>query len=412
MRTKLVVLNQQRFIPSFMLSALYCAKDIYSKVYYVNTKYPTNADVFRDYDNIIFRSPSWLVSSCGVVLAFFRLFKTEIRKDLFNCLKNKGFNFTVLKYFFVEQYVHVRLYASADSILKHNDDSDCCVISTWLSACSYTVAELKRKHPSISATSLAHSYEVLIERNPYVPYQHVLFKHNNLDAVFFISHTIRKMYLQGVGGLPAPLEEKTHVCYLGSYKEQSSDKNQYVKSVFNVCSCSSIIPLKRVSLLLDSLNDWSLCKLRWTHIGDGPMIKDLKERAILLMNNNPKVEIRFLGRIPNSDVKKYYADNPVDLFVNLSVIEGLPISIMEAISYGIPVLATDVGGTKEIVTPEVGFLLDPVLSADDVRKALETFFLLPVEQKDALRESAMLFWEQNFNADHNITKLFSQIQLL
>ena len=40
----------------------------------------------------------------------------------------------------------------------------------------------------------------------------------------------------------------------------------------------------------------------------------------------------------------------IDLFINTSSSEGVPVSIMEALSVGIPIIATDVGGTKEIVT--------------------------------------------------------------
>ena len=53
----------------------------------------------------------------------------------------------------------------------------------------------------------------------------------------------------------------------------------------------------------------------------------------------------------------YYNTYEIDLFVNLSTIEGVPVSIMEAQSSGIPVLATDVGSSKEIVDDDNGFLI-------------------------------------------------------
>jgi len=49
--------------------------------------------------------------------------------------------------------------------------------------------------------------------------------------------------------------------------------------------------------------------------------------------------------LPHNDVLNYYASNPVDVFINTSSSEGLPVSIMEAMSFGIPVIATNVGGT-------------------------------------------------------------------
>ena len=46
------------------------------------------------------------------------------------------------------------------------------------------------------------------------------------------------------------------------------------------------------------------------------------------------------------------------MFINLSSSEGIPVSIMEAQSFGIPVIATNVGGSGEIVVSETGVLVD------------------------------------------------------
>jgi len=44
--------------------------------------------------------------------------------------------------------------------------------------------------------------------------------------------------------------------------------------------------------------------------------------------------------------------------MNLSETEGIPVSIMEAQSAGVPILATNLGGTSEIVNNENGFLVE------------------------------------------------------
>ena len=53
--------------------------------------------------------------------------------------------------------------------------------------------------------------------------------------------------------------------------------------------------------------------------------------------------------------------NDFDLFVNMSLSEGIPVSIMEAISFGIPIIATNVGGNAEIVNDETGVLIPLIL---------------------------------------------------
>ena len=216
------------------------------------------------------------------------------------------------------------------------------------------------------------------------------------------------MYLEGIGGLPEELLKKTYVSYLGCNKE-SDRLNPHQSGTFSICTCSRLIPLKRIDILMDAIADWDLCPVKWTHMGDGPLFSELSDRAAEISKKNPLVDIEFTGRVPNESVKRFYASNPVDLFVNLSEIEGLPISIMEVISYGIPVLATDVGGTCEIVVPETGFLVPSDLSKEMVRKHLTDYYNLSDADKVALRESAYHYWETHFKASENLMRLFEEI---
>jgi glycosyltransferase involved in cell wall biosynthesis len=73
---------------------------------------------------------------------------------------------------------------------------------------------------------------------------------------------------------------------------------------------------------------------------------------------------------------------------------------MEATSFGIPVLATDVGGTKEIVNSETGILMpaspDPHSVANNLRLILETKARNP-----EARLKTYNFWNSHFNAKTN-----------
>ena len=61
------------------------------------------------------------------------------------------------------------------------------------------------------------------------------------------------------------------------------------------------------------------------------------------------VAFNFLGAMPHSKVLEYYQTHYTDLFIQASRSEGIPVSIMEALSYGTPVLATNVGGVAELL---------------------------------------------------------------
>ena len=163
---------------------------------------------------------------------------------------------------------------------------------------------------------------------------------------------------------------------------------------------------------MDALKEWRHGKIRWTHIGGGPLLEKYRRDALKVMAGNPLVEIVFLGRIPNCSVKRYYAEHPIDLFLNLSCFEGLPVSVMEAVSYGIPVIATDVGGTGEIVCAETGFLLKEEVSPFEVREALCHYRELPPDVRTRLRAAASEYWASHFDARHNMADLFERIAAL
>ncbi len=91
--------------------------------------------------------------------------------------------------------------------------------------------------------------------------------------------------------------------------------------------------------------------VRWVHFGDGALMPALREAAAELPAGLT-VELR--GQTPNDEVLEFYAANRVDVFVNVSSTEGVPVSIMEAIAHDIPVVATAVGGTPEFVLADAG----------------------------------------------------------
>jgi len=89
--------------------------------------------------------------------------------------------------------------------------------------------------------------------------------------------------------------------------------------------------------------------------------------------------VKFLGVVPHGDLLKIYAEAPVSAVVLASidlgsgVHEGIPIALIEAMSYGIPVVATATGGTPELLVPGAGLLVppaDPTALADALQSLL------------------------------------------
>jgi glycosyltransferase involved in cell wall biosynthesis len=88
--------------------------------------------------------------------------------------------------------------------------------------------------------------------------------------------------------------------------------------------------------------------------GDGPDRAALEARAA---ERGVSARVRFLGH--RRDVPALLAT--ADLFVLPSLYEGFPLSVLEAMAAGVPVVATAIGGTDELVSSETG---TPVAPAD------------------------------------------------
>jgi glycosyltransferase involved in cell wall biosynthesis len=73
----------------------------------------------------------------------------------------------------------------------------------------------------------------------------------------------------------------------------------------------------------------------------------------------------------------------------VSLSEGVPVSIMEAFSAGIPVYATNVGGTSEIVDNSNGKLLDVNISPEQLAEEIRSFQRFPDEIKLQFRKNAL-----------------------
>ena len=81
-------------------------------------------------------------------------------------------------------------------------------------------------------------------------------------------------------------------------------------------------------------------------IGDGPERAELERMATRAGDG---LHVRFLGALPNRKLHSHYAS--ASLFVMPSYREGFPRVILEAMARGLPIAATDAGGTRDLVGP-------------------------------------------------------------
>lgn len=201
-------------------------------------------------------------------------------------------------------------------------------------------------------------------------------------------------YLQGKYPSQA---HKIKVSRLGVF---DNGLNPYLKNeTLTVVSAANVVGLKRLHLIFEALQQTNI-KVIWHHFGSGPLIEQLKQ---LVLNKREGLEIKLHGHVSNAELISFYKSNGVDLFLNVSSSEGLPVSIMEALSFGIPVMATNVGGTSELVNEKVGKLLNKDFETSELAKDVEKF---AGEDVTSMRENARNMFLQKVNAEKNYRNFY------
>jgi glycosyltransferase involved in cell wall biosynthesis len=266
--------------------------------------------------------------------------------------------------------------------------------SYWCTDVSLGMAMLKAKGRKETMVSRIHAWDLYFERDKsgYLPFRRTIF--SNLDALFSISGLGKKYLLEKLG---QDLEEKIRIGRLGSdpilVKTEVADSQ-----VFRILSVSKIIPLKRIELLVESLAiAQRTIPIVWHHLGgDDAAMQALAATQLSAM------EFRFLPLQGKEAYYKHLSEHPYDLLVNLSTNEGLPVTMMEAMSLGIPVLATHVGAVSEIVQDgENGWLLPVDSSPERIAQQLIAIARLSREEVEGFRRCALEKWENEFNSAKN-----------
>mgnify|MGYP000945230419 CR=1 FL=1 len=115
-----------------------------------------------------------------------------------------------------------------------------------------------------------------------------------------------------------------------------------------------------------------------------------------------------LGDLDTDEVNRVYEKRAFDVFVNTSRKEGVPVSIMEAMRYGIPAIAPRVGGVPELVTADVGYLYEPEEGADGVAEMLRRLCALPEDEANAMRDAAQKRWNEHYCSAALLPELFCE----
>ncbi|MBB3187837.1 glycosyltransferase [Microbacter margulisiae] len=306
--------------------------------------------------------------------------------------------------------VHLRVWSAALLVLRaaHANrsrmkelqaliDAETVVYSYWGDKLALLMPFLKAGHQDLQRVARFHRTDLYEEfKGGYIPFRQLLLP--TLSHCVFISEDgqeyMTRRYAQWI--------RHAHLFRLGVVDNGLNTAD--ASSVFHLVSCSYMVPVKRISLLIEALQLIHV-SLKWTHIGTGPLYETISNRSKQLPDC---VTVELAGSKTNREVLNYYATTPIDLFINVSENEGVPVSIMEALSFGIPVIATDAGGTREIVDEAVGKLLPVDISADGVAQAIVSY--MRQENKATIRKNARERWQERCDATRNYSEFARFLQ--
>ncbi len=283
-----------------------------------------------------------------------------------------------------------------DWIRKENvSPSDVICYTYWFIDVTMGLGWAKAQFPQLNVISRAHGYDLY--EDLYKPWPLRLKSISLVDGLFADSDIgtnyllekypqYKAKYQTALLGVPEP----------GGLSKPSKD------GVLRIVSCSTINPIKRIDLLFRGVV--AAAKMRsdqqieWTHFGNGDQRQEFIDRVACEFPPNAK------GFFPGYQTQQHliqtYIDKPVDVFVNVSSTEGTPVSIMEAISCGIPVIATAVGGNVEIVQDRNGILLSENPKPDEIAQAL----LRVCDEREGMlekRKGSRAVWQERYNETTN-----------
>lgn len=263
----------------------------------------------------------------------------------------------------------------------------------WFDHATAALAEISR-HAPIKFVSRGHGHDVYD------------LKYGRNQVRFLRDFTLSRMsalYLVARKGIEyldklyPGHRDKMYLRLLGSIKP---DKDFITKchdttdDTITILSTARVSPEKRVLLNLDFVKTLAAThpgkRIEWIHVGDGLQMNELRSRCSdKHLPENLKIELK--GSLPNEKIHHIYKEKIIDWSLLLSESEGTPIAICESLSYGVPVIATPVGGVPDMIDAETGVLVGTNAPVSEMAGAINTY-LSDHDSYLKLKASAFTRW--------------------
>ena len=225
---------------------------------------------------------------------------------------------------------------------------------------------IKSTHVDIPIIDYVHMEEWYNRNGGYSRYSAMY--ESVIDKTLVCNENSRKILINHFG----KSEDEVQTVYIGvdenkfnpeKYNKQKIwqkylEKNEKKKMLSYICRISEqkrpLLLLQIIAKLKEKRQDFKVLV-----VGDGNLLNKMKERAKEL---NIYDDIVFTGSL--KDTTEIYAIS--DLTINCSLKEGLALTAYESLSMGVPVISSDVGGQKELITSDVGEIIPLMQDEKDI----------------------------------------------
>lgn len=350
---------------------------------------------FIDKTSSVFTKLHYLIKST-MSLLFYKEFSVQV-----------GVNLKRVRPFLSSMYGYQKYYDMFDDYFKEKKDLESTIIYTyWNTEATYALQSLKKKYGYILVSRI-HGFDIYQERRAdcYMPLKHLFT--DGIDKVFTITQSANEYLSKSYGFKDQTLE----LSRLG-VNDNLIKCNSSLENSFSIASCSFLVDVKRVDKIIDALvivsERYPLVTFEWNHIGSGVLENELKQYAKEKLSNTSNVKYKFLGHLDNQEVYKFYKNNVVDVFVNVSESEGVPVSIMEAMSCHIPIIAPHVGGIPDMIDDKKnGKLLSKKCEIEELVDALSDIEFF---KNEATREKAYKIYLEKYDAKKNYMEFIETLK--
>lgn len=336
--------------------------------------------------------------------AMLMCFSKQARKE-YEYAKQNYLNIGGLE-IYKKMFKYYYAYNCLTDAIAEMSDEDTYIYSYWLSSRAFSAVKtvLGGKCKAKKIVSRAHRFDVYKSAG-YQPFRSYLLQ--NIDEIYFVSDEGKTDFEKEIASNVQNVKSRFSVYRLGVKEFTPAIPNLRSEGrIFKIVSCSNVIQVKRLDLIVKALSLLNF-DIEWTHYGDGPEMEHIKKLAEDVLSENKFVKFTFAGKIGNAELMEKYKTEYIDLFVNTSDSEGIPVSIMEAQQFGIPAIARNVGGNSEIILEEL--LLPSDVTPEIIANLIKTYAQQQRAYIEKIRNKCKEKVQLEYNAVVNTRKFCKQL---